>query len=119
MKRLLGPQLTAAKRSDLEIIQFGELGTGMNGIFEIFMNQRFLRIISGSDEKWEHVSVSMEYRCPSWQEMCFVKDLFWHPEETVIQFHPPKSQYVNTHPYVLHLWKPLFTRLPIPDMWRV
>lgn len=56
-------------------------------------------------ENWEHVSVSVEHRCPNWEEMCFVKDLFWDDEECVVQFHPPKSQYVNHHPYCLHLWK--------------
>lgn len=39
---------------------------------------------------WEHVSVSLAHRCPSWEEMCFVKSLFWKEEETVIQFHPKK-----------------------------
>jgi len=38
--------------------------------------------------------------------MCFVKNLFWEEEETVIQFHPAKSLYVNHHPFCLHLWKP-------------
>lgn len=56
---------------------------------------------------WEHVSVSCSAmnRCPNWTEMCFVKDLFWDGEETVIQFHPPKSEYVNHHPRTLHLWR--------------
>lgn len=57
----------------------------------------------GSD--WQHVSVSMKTRCPNWPEMCFVKNLFWDENETVIQFHPPKSEYVNNHKYCLHLWK--------------
>ena len=26
---------------------------------------------------WEHVSVSLPDRCPTWEEMCRVKDLFW------------------------------------------
>ena len=26
-------------------------------------------------------------------------------DECVVQFHPPKSEYVNLHPYCLHLWK--------------
>jgi hypothetical protein len=63
---------------------------------------------------WEHVSVSVSNRCPVWDEMCFVKDLFWGPEECVVQFHPPRSQYVNQHPFVLHLWKPLGVSLPLP-----
>ena len=59
-----------------------------------------------SGHGWEHVSVSTNRRTPNWQEMAFVKDLFWDEEETVVQFHPPKSQYVNNHPHCLHLWKP-------------
>jgi len=54
-------------------------------------------------EGWEHVSVSGK-RCPNWQEMAFVKDLFWNDNETVIQFHPRKHEYVNFHPTCLHLW---------------
>jgi hypothetical protein len=56
--------------------------------------------------KWEHVSVSYPKRCPTWEEMCFIKDIFWDENETVIQFHPRKTDYVNTHKYCLHLWKP-------------
>ena len=44
-------------------------------------------------------------RCPTWEEMCMVKDIFWGEEECVVQFHPPRSEYVNRHPYCLHLWK--------------
>lgn len=56
---------------------------------------------------WEHVSVSTQTRCPTWEEMCWVKSLFFDDEEAVVQFHPPKSKYVNFHPYCLHLWRPL------------
>jgi hypothetical protein len=52
---------------------------------------------------WEHVSVSGK-RCPNWQEMTFVKSLFWDEEEVVVQFHPRKSEYVSYHPTCLHLW---------------
>lgn len=54
---------------------------------------------------WEHVSVSTAARCPTWEEMCFVKNLFWSEDECVVQFHPPKSDYVNVHPNCLHLWR--------------
>lgn len=57
------------------------------------------------DEGWEHVSVSVRNRCPNWPEMSFVKRLFWGPEETVVQFHPPESEYVNNHPFCLHLFR--------------
>lgn len=60
-----------------------------------------------NEPMWEHVSVSIleQERCPTWEEMCFVKNFFWNEEDTVLQFHPPKSEYVNTHPYCLHLWR--------------
>lgn len=67
-------------------------------------------------EPWEHVSVSVPFtkQCPNWAEMCWVKDQFWEPEECVIQYHPPKSEYVNIHPFTLHLWRPTATPLPMP-----
>ena len=68
-----------------------------------------LRVVANEacpeSEGWEHVSVSLEDRCPTWEEMCFVKDAFWDPEDRVLQMHPPHSEYVNHHPYCLHLWR--------------
>lgn len=63
---------------------------------------------------WDHVSVSTRGRCPTWEEMCWVKSLFWGDDEVVIQYHPAKSDYVNFHPYCLHLWRPAGTELPKP-----
>ena len=37
--------------------------------------------------------------------MQHIKELFWGDDETVIQFHPRKSEYVNAMPFCLHLWK--------------
>jgi hypothetical protein len=65
-------------------------------------------------EGWEHVSVSTEDRCPTWKEMCFVKDLFWDSHECVIQFHPPLKEYVNYHPNCLHLWGYALSEIPTP-----
>jgi hypothetical protein len=63
---------------------------------------------------WEHVSVSLKNRCPNWKEMCFVKDLFWEEEEAVMQLHPPRSQWINNHPFCLHLWRPVEEKIPLP-----
>jgi hypothetical protein len=85
---------------------------GANGAFVILgPTGGWLHIIASDGVNpdgagWEHVSVSCaSKRCPNWPEMCFVKDLFWDEDETVIQFHPPKSEYVNHHPGTLHLWR--------------
>lgn len=65
-------------------------------------------------EPWEHVSVSARLGVPRWEEMCWIKDLFWGPDEWVIQYHPAAADYVNVHPNVLHLWKPVAVPIPTP-----
>jgi len=63
---------------------------------------------------WEHVIVTRLDQTPTWDEMCFIKDVFWEPEDLVWQYHPPKSQNSNVHPYALHLWKKLGFEFPMP-----
>lgn len=95
---------------------------GFYGFFEVIgPSGRQLRIVASAGDDpdaagWEHVSVSIDdtARPPNWSEMCFVKDLFWDEEETVIQFHPPRSEYVNFHPSTLHLWKHKVHAFPLP-----
>ena len=70
--------------------------------------------IGGDVDGWEHVSVSRPDRVPTWEEMCLVKDVFWGEEEVVIQIHPKKSEYVNRHPYVLHLWRRVGENIETP-----
>lgn len=96
---------------------------GNYGAFALAVNDKTLLICIASDaddpvsEGWEHVSlraadkhvrngqVHYKDRTPTWDEMCFAKRAFFKPEETVVQFHPEESSYVNTHPHVLHLWR--------------
>lgn len=89
-------------------------GYGMGGQFDIQgpVGHRLHIVSSDSSDPmahlaggWEHVSVSLPNRCPNWTEMCFVKNLFWGPEEIVMQFHPPESQNISNHPYCLHMWR--------------
>ena len=54
---------------------------------------------------WEHVSVSFRKRTPTWEEMCKIKDIFFNPEEVAVQYHPRSSEYVNKHPFCLHIWR--------------
>ena len=68
----------------------------------------------GEDNVWEHVSVSTPRRPPNWQEMCFVKDLFWAEDECVVQYHPPVASYINNDPYCLHLWRWRGGEFPMP-----
>ena len=65
---------------------------------------------------WEHVSVTTQdqKRTPTWAEMCRAKAAFWDPEEAVVQYHPPESEYVDNHPTCLHLWRPVDQEIPRP-----
>ena len=97
---------------------------GFNGMFRLPHDGKIVRCVasdgSGIEEDprfaWQHVSVSVEFdkRPPKWDTMCWVKDLFFEPEDWVVQFHPAKSQYVNYHQACLHLWRPLKEKLPTP-----
>lgn len=111
-------------------IRSGKLGTtndaGNNGFFEIRApDEKTLRVIASDGGllgsiAWEHVSVSRYDRCPTWDEMCFIKKLFWiDPEDCVVQYHPPRSDYVNIHPHCLHLWRPVGIVLPRPPSFMV
>ena len=65
---------------------------------------------------WEHVSVCPKNRCPDWDEMCRIKDMFWNDDEVVMQLHPAKSNYVNLMPNCLHLWRPIGQDIPVPPI---
>jgi len=67
-------------------------------------------------EGWQHVSVSTSRRNPNWEEMCWVKDLFWDEEDCVVQFHPPKSVYKNVCKHCLHLWSNEQVTIPLPPL---
>lgn len=86
-----------------------EAGSGVFGAFRVQgpCGEQLIIMSNGicDHQPWEHVSVSTQRRTPNWQEMCFVKDLFWNDDEYVVQFHPAKSEYVNNHPHCLHLWR--------------
>lgn len=97
---------------------------GWNGSFRWQFGPKKIALVIASDEGgWEHVSVHLHKRnargkvsthTPTWADMCEIKDLFWKPEEVVLQYHPAKENYVNNHPNVLHLWRPTETTIPTP-----
>ncbi len=71
----------------------------------------------GEGTDWEHVSVTLKdkRKIPNWEEMCFVKNLFWESTECIVQFHPPSAEYVNIHHGCLHLWRYKKAAFPIPE----
>lgn len=101
-----------------EIAIYGVNGDSGNGIFKVHINGRSFKVIASNGGGWEHVSVSpwsdSRKACPTWDEMCEIKDMFFDPDERVVQYHPPKSEYINMHPYCLHLWRPTTVEMPFP-----
>ena len=101
-----------------ELALYGSNGDSGNGMFKVYVNGKGFLVIASNGGGWEHVSVSPTSRkrkeCPTWEEMCAIKDMFFHEEEAVVQYHPPKSDYVNNHPNCLHLWRPTDCELPRP-----
>ena len=99
--------------------QFKSTATdGNNGAFEIdtvYCNQRKLFVIASDGAGWEHVSVSTKnHGIPHWYIMCMIKKMFWGPEDCVVQYHPPESEYVNNCGTCLHLWRPVGIEVPRP-----
>ena len=90
---------------------------GNSGAFRIPARpgQAPLTVIASDQFGWEHVSVSLPGRCPTWEEMCKVKAQFWDDEDCVMQLHPPRSEWISNHPYCLHLWRPTDgQQIPLP-----
>lgn len=102
------------------------IDAGNNGAFVIRLSQSAIANVIASDGlEWEHVSVHIvcavngswnntKMRTPTWSEMCKIKEMFWDEEDCVVQYHPSKSQYVNMHKHVLHLWRPINQEIPVP-----
>jgi len=59
----------------------------------------------GSVKLWRHLSVSClrPPRVPNWAELGYMKDIFLGDEKALLVL-PPRGEYVNDHPHVLHLF---------------
>jgi hypothetical protein len=100
---------------------FGDFASNPGDSYGAFFlkgpNGQKLKIIASEGEPelpWEHVSISLKNRCPTWDEMEYVKRLFWDENEWAMQLHAPPSKHISVHPYCLHIWRPLHCEIPIP-----
>lgn len=87
---------------------------GLKGF--ILVNRIDMSFVASWGGGWDHVSISPLNRktIPTWDMMCKVKDIFFKPEEAVIQIHPPKDEYVNNMPNCLHLWRCRYKEMVLP-----
>ena len=115
MKKLSVLYEELKERKDFKIIQ-----TSLDGGMGIFTkgNCKEMTVIWSFAGGWEHVSINGVNRMPTWDEMCLLKEMFFTDEECCVQYHPPKSEYVNNVKYCLHIWKPIEKyngKLPMPS----
>jgi hypothetical protein len=66
-----------------------------------------LKVLASVAAGWDHISVSLPDRCPTWAEMEHVASVFFKPNEIAMQLHVPATDHVNFHPFCLHWWRPL------------
>ncbi len=91
------------------------LSEGEDGIaFQVRFKRQWLRVIASNGMDWDHASVSLPHRTPTWEEMSFIKNLVFGPEKLAVQYHPPGHDYVNIHEHCLHLWRPQKQDVPMP-----
>lgn len=90
---------------------------GWNGDFLVPLEGQLWHVRISDGLGWRHLSVTNAQRAatiPGWSVMCRLKELFFDDDSWAVQFHPPKVDSINDHPYCLHLWEPLDAELPKP-----
>jgi hypothetical protein len=92
-----------------------DAGDQHNGAFLIPLRGDKILVIASDGLGWDHVSVSLAYRCPTWLEMKAIKELFFEDHECVLQYHPPKLANISIHDYCLHMWRPQHEEIPMPE----
>jgi hypothetical protein len=55
-------------------------------------------------KRWRHFSMARADRIPTWEELVAMKELFLGAESRALQVIAPRSEWVNIHPYCLHLF---------------
>jgi len=111
-----------AGRKGLRILTHNEK-EGIEGYYELLEHHETIKFgtryyfVFTWNNGWEHLSISVagSKRNPTWDEMCMFKDIFFKEDEPCVEYHPRKEDYINLHPYCLHIWRPLESELPIPD----
>lgn len=80
----------------------------MHGVQRRYMRNDGLSVISGMENHdgkwWLHVSCAKQDSLPTWEDLKEVKQVFIGSDKKAIQVIPNEKEYVNIHPYCLHLF---------------
>ncbi len=115
MKRLDGAPFDQWRDRSARVIRhYGTAGDHTAGAFNVPVGNVSLYVIATAGEGWDHVSVSLPNRCPTWEEMSAVKRAFFRRNEWAVEFHPPESDNLSLHPFCLHLWRCQYREMELP-----
>jgi hypothetical protein len=84
------------------------------GSFRFQHHGQTMVVVASHGLGWDHVSVSFHDRCPTWEEMEWVKRKFFRDDETAMQLHVAVSDHISIHPHTLHLWRSQTEPIPLP-----
>lgn len=94
---------------------YGDVGDDHGGVFSVTREGGArLHIIASTGEGWDHLSVSLADRTPTWAEMDHVKRMFFRPDEVAFQLHVSAADHISIHDHCLHLWRPQKREIPLP-----
>lgn len=86
-------------------------GRDYRGTFTILMSGK----IEKDGKKWIHVSVARPDKLPEWNLLKEIKRIFIGFDRQAIQILPREKNYINMHPYCLHLFCCVDEADPVPD----
>ena len=120
MRNLHGPDIERYRDKSREVERmWGFTGDETCGRFYVPQSNALTAhavfcVIASNAAGWDHVSVSLPHRCPTWDEMEHIKRTFFEDDEIAMQLHVPPSDHISRHPHCLHLWRPHDVEIPLP-----
>jgi hypothetical protein len=107
-------ELNNFRRLDWELHNYGVVGNAHGGCFCVPYENVELMVIASDGGGWDHISISLKSRCPTWEEMEHVRRHFALPHEVWLQFGLPAKDHINLHPYCLHWFRPQHRKVSLP-----
>jgi hypothetical protein len=114
LKKLALPSGTRIFSSEMEVMPGTWVKYDMYCAIPSPISEVLMCVIVSTGHGWDHVSVSHRDRIPSWTEMDYIKRIFFKDDEVAMQLHVTSKDHINIHNYVLHLWRPQHTEIPLP-----
>ena len=110
------PMLEIINKLDILGANIMEVGPSLDvpGSWVIAVRIADIMVVASNGGGWDHVSVSLSYRTPIYDEMKAIKRLFFLDHEWAMELHAPVLNHVNVHQYCLHMWRPQSVAIPIP-----